>query len=276
MQGINLKYWRAQRFTASSIFRNSVKHRFYTNGKCSNTSSFSIWSTFKNSRNQAVISQSQAPSRMHQVIPPCSKPCLEPWLCFGLLLGRAPSSTGAAQLGVWSSCGSGRGWRSWDCTAWHREAQGIPLHSAITWGTQGYGAGTARLRRMQQEETLTICKQNSDWIEWKNSSPKEQPTPRTEFLRGLESPCLKSLKVQLKKSWGIWCNRVQIKIHILGVNTQNLFLLIIKKFGDLYSRESHKQQNSFNLSALQGSSSLIYREISSSTEYPALNTRLKE
>lgn len=204
MQGINLKYWRAQRFTASSIFRNSVKHRFYTNGKCSNTSSFSIWSTFKKCRNQAVISQSQEPRG-------CTR--LSPHVQHFQTLPRALAL-------LWAPVGKGTLQHRGLEQLWLLEGlEGLGLHSLAKGSSghpsavcnhlssQGYGAGTARLRRMQQEETLTVCTQNSDWIEWKNSSPKEQSTPRTEFLRGLESPCLKSLKIQLKKK--ILSNLVQ-------------------------------------------------------------------
>lgn len=128
---------------------------------------------------------------MHQVIPPCSA------------LPNHASSSGSTLGSCWKGTLQHRGLEQ----LWLLEGlEGLGLHSLAKGSSghpsavcnhlssQGYGAGTARLRRMQQEETLTVCTHNSDWIEWKNSSPKEQSTPRTEFLRGLEFPCLKTSK----------------------------------------------------------------------------------
>lgn len=133
MQGINLQYLRAKSFTVSSIFRSSVKHRFYTNGKCSNTFSFSAlkehlqtdqkWSSDFTLRG----AQPADPTR--------SSPHIQhfqtmPWML--ALVWSSCRRKGTHQqkvskaLGVWNSWGTWRGWRSWVCTGWQREGSGHP------------------------------------------------------------------------------------------------------------------------------------------------------
>lgn len=110
-----------------------------------------------------------SPARLHQVIPSNSalpNHALSSGSALELLLEERNPSRGSAKL-----LGSEQLWDVVGKLELHRVTKGrlraSHCSSQFPEAVRAYRTGTARLRRMQGKETATICKQNSDWIEWK-------------------------------------------------------------------------------------------------------------
>lgn len=111
----------------------------------------------------------RSPARLHQVIPSNSalpNHALSSGSALELLLEERNPSRGSAKL-----LGSEQLWDVVGKLELHRVTKGrlraSHCSSQFPEAVRAYRTGTARLRRMQGKETATICKQNSDWIEWK-------------------------------------------------------------------------------------------------------------